>query len=433
MFSLSMLRSASIRLLIPLLIAGLLIFTYPQLYALLTPFQASLQVLPFVVLALVIILSQPFNQGRIGIIAILMLESYFLILNCLQQPLANGNTRLIYILLSALLPLNLLLLHIVPEKRLLSRCGFAMLIFNMVQIALSIAIVWLYDGSALSDWWYAVFYSYNNISPLPIILLLLNIALICSSASAILKRNQRTDQAIYICLLFSFITLAWFDNPFISSMSYSCAAILLLSSLITSTHELVYIDPLTTIPGRRALDTELKYLGRTYTLAMMDVDNFKDFNDLYGHETGDEVLRLVAQISQKISGVGKVFRYGGEEFTLLFKGKNINEVQSQLEYVREEIACYDLVLRDHDNRPLSALQGRLKRQHNDLEPNAVHITVSIGVADSYSAPTPNDVLNLADIALYNAKDDGRNQVSVDHTLRKTKKKKRTPKKKKATK
>lgn len=157
MLSLSMLRNVSIRLLIPLLIAGLLIFIYPQLYALLTPFQASLQVLPFVVLALVIILSQPFNQGRIGIIAILMLESYFLILNFLQQPLANGDTRLIYILLSALLPLNLLLLHIVPEKRLLSRCGFAMLIFNMVQIALSIAIVWLYDQSALSDWWYAVF------------------------------------------------------------------------------------------------------------------------------------------------------------------------------------------------------------------------------------------------------------------------------------
>lgn len=81
------------------------------------------------------------------------------------------------------------------------------------------------------------------------------------------------------------------------------------------------------------------------------------------------------------------------------------------------------MLRDHDNRPLSALQGRLKRQHNDLEPNAVHITVSIGAADSYSAPTPHDVLNLADIALYNAKDDGRNQVSVDYTLRKTKKKK----------
>ncbi|OLQ78933.1 hypothetical protein BEI67_18250 [Photobacterium damselae subsp. piscicida] len=117
MLSLSMLRNVSIRLLIPLLIAGLLIFIYPQLYALLTPFQASLQVLPFVVLALVIILSQPFNQGRIGIIAILMLESYFLILNFLQQPLANGDTRLIYILLSALLPLNLLLLHIVPEKR----------------------------------------------------------------------------------------------------------------------------------------------------------------------------------------------------------------------------------------------------------------------------------------------------------------------------
>lgn len=128
MLSLSMLRNVSIRLLIPLLISWITYFHLSPTICFAYSFPSKLTSAPFVVLALVIILSQPFNQGRIGIIAILMLESYFLILNFLQQPLANGDTRLIYILLSALLPLNLLLLHIVPEKRLLSRCGFAMLI-----------------------------------------------------------------------------------------------------------------------------------------------------------------------------------------------------------------------------------------------------------------------------------------------------------------
>ena len=57
-------------------------------------------------------------------------------------------------------------------------------------------------------------------------------------------------------------------------------------------------------------------------VAMVDVDHFKKFNDTYGHDTGDSVLRMIATKLQKVGGGGTAYRYGGEEFSIIFNGKN---------------------------------------------------------------------------------------------------------------
>jgi len=141
-----------------------------------------------------------------------------------------------------------------------------------------------------------------------------------------------------------------------------------------------------------------------YTVAMLDVDHFKKFNDTYGHDTGDAVLRMIAAKMQKVSGGGVPYRYGGEEFAVVFNGKASGDAESHLDTLRETIASSLFVVnrvsrRKKDNKP------------SDKNHKAVTVTVSIGVADSQGdVDTPWDVLKLADKSLYRAKKKGRNCV-----------------------
>jgi diguanylate cyclase (GGDEF)-like protein len=72
-------------------------------------------------------------------------------------------------------------------------------------------------------------------------------------------------------------------------------------------------------------------LGGKYSIVMIDIDFFKKFNDSYGHDSGDEVLRFIGKCLKQIPVGGKSFRYGGEEFTVIFPGKNISEVIPHIE------------------------------------------------------------------------------------------------------
>ncbi|WP_305830579.1 GGDEF domain-containing protein [Photobacterium leiognathi] len=402
-------RSAGMRLLIPLTIATLMLIALPFFAATLANYQNLLVNIPYILFSVVIFLSQPFNQGRTGFVALIMLVAYTIIINQLQSPLTNDEIKLVFSLLAGLLPFNLLQVHIMPDKRLFSRFGALFSCFLLLQIGWAALVYHHFKGSDLSAWWEVYLFAYRNLSPLPLILLVLNLALTCSSASTILKRNHSSDQAVFICLLFSFLTFTFFHYPFISSVAFSIVALLLLINIISCSHELAFIDQLTEIPGRRALDNELKHLGRTFTLAMIDVDHFKKFNDKYGHETGDDVLKLVASLLKQIEGGGKAFRYGGEEFTILFKGKTIEQCLPLLEELREKIAKYKMIIRDHDSRPHSDHAG-LKERGQRKKSKSVKVTVSIGVAENYIEHEPESVLKLADNALYEAKNAGRNCV-----------------------
>ncbi|WP_281221686.1 GGDEF domain-containing protein [Photobacterium sanguinicancri] len=404
-------RSAGFRFGLPVCLAlsTLFLLEYAQ-YTLVT-YQALLFTLPYVLFALVVLLSQPFNQGRTGLTALLMGVAYYFIQNYLQAPLSNNETKLIYVLLSALLPLNLLQIHILPDKRLHSRFGGYYLLFIVMQIAWSALVVNQFSHSDLDWLWDSYLFAIPSFSPMPIVLFLLSIAITLSSASTILKRNLGSDQTVFVSLLFSCMTFVLFQFSFISSTAFSIAALILLLNLVTCSHELAFVDQLTGIPGRRALETELKHLGRTYTLAMLDVDHFKKFNDTYGHKTGDDVLKLVAQIMKNTKGGAQVFRYGGEEFTIMYKGKEANECKAFLDDLRQEIAAYDLIIRDHSTRPDNAKKGEKMRKKEEKN-NSTNVTVSIGIADSFPDHNPDNVLKAADQALYKAKQKGRNRVML---------------------
>ena len=171
---------------------------------------------------------------------------------------------------------------------------------------------------------------------------------------------------------------------------------------------MAYRDDLTGLQSRRALNEQLTGLGKRYAVAMVDIDHFKRFNDTYGHDVGDQVLSMVASRLERVSGGGRPFRYGGEEFTILFPRKKGAEVLPHLEDLRKSIAGYKLWLRSPD-RPKKGSEGEKQRGGRGGE-ISVSVTVSIGAADSDDGHTPSEVIGSADKALYRAKHKGRNQV-----------------------
>jgi diguanylate cyclase (GGDEF)-like protein len=177
---------------------------------------------------------------------------------------------------------------------------------------------------------------------------------------------------------------------------------------IQASYVLAYHDGLTGLPGRRALDDALTRLSGTYTVAMVDVDHFKQFNDAHGHDVGDQVLRTVATRLREALGEDQVFRYGGEEFAVLLAGRSLADSLSLLEKARAAVASEPFAIRAKlrpRKKPKEPRPKRRRRQEN--------LTVSIGAAEPAGRhSSPEQVIKAADQALYRAKEGGRNQVQA---------------------
>ncbi len=187
------------------------------------------------------------------------------------------------------------------------------------------------------------------------------------------------------------------------------AAAIVAVGVLQDAFRLAFRDELTGLPSRRALNERLLSLGEHYTLAMADVDHFKKFNDTHGHDVGDQVLRMVASRLERVGGGGRVYRYGGEEFTVVFEGLRAREAIPHLEAVRADIEGYTLAIRAADREPE---QGRGRRGRGARARGSVSVTASFGVAERDDRHrSPEAVLKAADGALYRAKEKGRNRVS----------------------
>jgi diguanylate cyclase (GGDEF)-like protein len=192
-------------------------------------------------------------------------------------------------------------------------------------------------------------------------------------------------------------------------IAFSVFGLLLIQGVLTDSYQMAFSDELTGLSARRALLQSSISLGKKYTIAMLDVDHFKKFNDTYGHDVGDQVLKLVASKINEIKGGGKAYRYGGEEFTIVFPNKSVNYAIPYLEQVRESIAIYAMTIRDNNERPDDSKTGKSQRSKNDTASKVVNVTISIGVAEREGDLKDFDqVMKQADEALYRAKQAGRN-------------------------
>ena len=246
--------------------------------------------------------------------------------------------------------------------------------------------------------------------------------------------RKPVESALLWTLSAFFLSLHFATNPRLATLYAATAACSLFASVIESSYLLAYHDELTSLPSRRAFNDAMQRLQEPYSMAVVDIDHFKKFNDTYGHETGDQVLRLVASNLARVTGGGRAYRCGGEEFNILFPGKNTSDVLDHLERLRENIEASEFRMRGHDRR--LAPRGpdrrtdRTRRRTTkgqairDLAqppaPASISVTVSIGVASSAKRQShPDAVLQAADKALYRAKANGRNRVEAATPPRKS--------------
>ena len=181
------------------------------------------------------------------------------------------------------------------------------------------------------------------------------------------------------------------------------SALIAIVALIHDAYRMAYIDTLTKIPGRRALEERFLHLGSNYTIAMVDIDFFKKFNDTFGHDIGDEVLKMIAKELSHVKSGGKAYRYGGEEFTILFSRTKKEDCIMALEEVRERIFRRGFIIRDK-NRPEKSPKKPVSSQNYKKE----KLSISLGAAHAMKGKSPYDILKMADESLYKAKESGRN-------------------------
>lgn len=207
-----------------------------------------------------------------------------------------------------------------------------------------------------------------------------------------------------------FAAMTWLSQPLIGLALFVGASVALMANIFLQAWVYAYRDELTGVPSRRAFQQYSHRLSRQYSIAMVDIDHFKNFNDTYGHDVGDDVLRIVATRLSKVKGGGKVFRLGGEEFAMVFPRRSVEKSLPYIEQVRKQIAGNPITIRNFTARPEKDRHGKVQRGAVS-KPKQVRITVSIGVAEPNTLNRrPKAVLRLADQLLYRAKEQGRNQV-----------------------
>jgi diguanylate cyclase (GGDEF)-like protein len=220
-----------------------------------------------------------------------------------------------------------------------------------------------------------------------------------------------------------------------SSAYIATAGLILLGSIIENSYVLAYHDELTSLPARRAFNEALLRLEPPYAIAVVDIDHFKGFNDTYGHDIGDQVLRLVAAKLARVTGGGNAYRVGGEEFNIVFSGTRMKEAAPHLEMLRAEIERSTFRLRGlperrtaargPDRRTQSGKAGKKPAKMAAAIRDGLSVTVSIGVAEATAvSQATEEVIEAADKALYRAKQAGRNRVETTASARAVRSKRR---------
>jgi diguanylate cyclase (GGDEF)-like protein len=329
--------------------------------------------------------------------------------------------------ISFIIPLNFALLAFTRERGFTLAAAAPRLFVLFVESVFVAAIcrpepaagAGLFHGALLDRAWFAW-------TPIPQISWFAFAVAIGILVTRFMTRHKVAESGLAWSLLSFFLSLNFGGVGHTASAYVATAAAILVASIIETSYAMAYHDELTGLPSRRAFNEATGRLEAPYTLAVVDIDHFKKFNDTYGHDTGDDVLCMVARNLANVTGGGQSFRVGGEEFMILFFGKPAKDVVVHLERLRGTIENSVFRLRGSDRRTAprgydrrkgAAQKRKTSRKTTETAYRSstrdLSVTVSIGVAEpSKKHPGFEDVIKLADKALYRAKNAGRNRIEM---------------------
>lgn len=370
-----------------------------------------LRVYPYAVAGIGVFLGWYFNRSRVvfGLVILAIADRVLVVLPLALGP--EGSTgRTAFNAVALLLPINLAAYSLLSERGLITRRAAARLIPMLGQV-LAVGWLWLFRRPELDALLDYRFVGVDLAAWTPIsqpALLAFGVAFVLLAYRFFLIRDP-IERSFVWALAVVFTALQASRSGWNVTAFFATAGLILGISVIEMSYRMAYYDELTGLPGRRALNETLLKLGSQYAVGMVDVDHFKQFNDRYGHDVGDQVLRMVASKLEQASGGGKAFRYGGEEFAVVFPDQSAADALPHLESLRREVQASCFVLRGPD---------RPKKKPDTPKPpsgprKAVLVTVSIGVAAWDEQKRKADhVIKAADLALYRAKAAGRNKVKL---------------------
>jgi diguanylate cyclase (GGDEF)-like protein len=382
---------------------------------------------PYTVLLVGAAISLWFNRGRAFIVLLSLLIAFVGYDLAQAAGPVKFAGRAVFCALAIFVPLNMLLALLTKERGVSHFHNYRWLLLLTTQVLFT---VWVAGaGTALSGTAWHAMLDHWLIRPVPVPFLgrLLMVAAFALAAVEAWKKHAPFDIGMAGALVAFFVACQWPSTPGMFAAFISAAGAILLVAVLQESHRMAFHDELTGLPGRRALEERLAGLGPVYAIAMVDVDHFKKFNDTHGHDIGDQVLKLVGARLAALDGGGKAFRYGGEEFAVLFFDRPGKEALAHLETLRHSIETYRMTVRTEDRRG-DFRPGNDRRSGTGTAKNprsgsdvsafrkadqALSVTVSIGVAgpDEF-LNSPQKVIRAADEALYRAKKDGRNRVSL---------------------
>jgi len=379
----------------------------------------SIFLVPYAGLILIAFLGWQVNQTRIFWTALLLLAFYFY----LRSPglfiiTETGRIETLQIV-SVAFPFALCVIFLLKESRLWSDLSLARFLLSLSPLLLLICLLsWAPDPYQKLMFWEAP--SPVQAASIPKLawvatglFLLVVIYLYDPKVKNFLVALMATFVPLLFCIQVSLLSGVSSKLPtsFHIVVAFTTMTLILLHALLRMYWQKVYLDPLTAVSNRQAMDERLHTLNGEFALAMVDIDHFKKFNDTYGHAEGDNVLRMVAQHLAENLG-DRVYRYGGEEFCVVFEKATTETAKEMMEKTRAAMEKRKFTLRGQRKTGYSA--AKLLSRRSEGRGKKVHITFSVGVASSSKIHrTPEEVIKRADHALYEAKEKGRNRVISD--------------------
>lgn len=374
--------------------------------------------LPTVLITVAVVLGSVFSQSRVIFICCLAGLSAFLTGLHGFTSADSERLRMTVFLASIYVPLLSLLFYHLQERGLFNRHGMSRMAIVGSAIVVMVFLPELETlRKSILETDIFLFAPISDSIKIP----LFGALVFVLSAPLFFIRNVRESPLLGKILLFGvlfFMAALNYDSRIWGANTGQTAFILCLTtafaafsfSVMESSWRHANMDELTELPSRRAMKQRLASLGNDFVIAVLDIDHFKNVNDRYGHETGDQVLRFVASFLRNIPN-GKAYRFGGEEFAVICENASNDLFFSSMEELRKAIASRKFILRGSDRPKLKPEAG--VRSRKTTQNTGITITVSIGIAAAGESHfTPEDVLDDADGALYRAKRAGRNCIKV---------------------
>ena len=365
---------------------------------------------PYLVLFGGVLLSLAFRRGRAFFVLLSLALAYFAFLFFVERESVRFVSQTVSAALCVFVPLNIAVFTLLSERGVLNGPGARRMSLLLIEVGI-VAAVLIYDVREFGEVLYQPILGHVALAGihLPQWGIVFTCAAMAIGTFFAVSRGSVIDAAFAVSAAAFALACSGLPSPGAFVWFCTIAGLIMAFAVVQDSHRMAFYDELTGLPGRRALNERLAALDGSFTLAVVDIDHFKGFNDTWGHDVGDQVLKLVAAQLQRVGGGGTAYRHGGEEFAIVFPGRRGASAMERLETLRQKIADYKMTLRQRRRLGNSAAARSVPLVQSDNK--WISVTVSIGVAEREGRTEAADgILQAADRALYRAKTAGRNRI-----------------------